>query len=482
MATPRGAVEAYMDVSPMEGWDRDKWDEYDHEINNVFHRADVFLTPLLNYVAMVPGADTWITGRELLGRHANHNEIGLRQRYIDAMYVDSREKKLVANKRYGGKVQLWEFDELVSRFGQGSPTFMLNVLRQRMGDDIVQVHENIARDAIFKWSLFKFLADGSKWTAGTADFSTITATSDYQMSLQFVMDTRLRMVERSSKYTQRWGTWAAPVPNFPNDSLIMVTPNIMYDLWNLEEGEWMQDLRQLQDDRIINGGQARWRGATFTENPDLVLWNAGILTKQIGVIQPINFGDGAPDPDVEDAVDQVYFVGQSTATQVHYVQCSDFDAGDFVVGDRLSIHIQRTTTWGITDGNDFLDGKTYVAEVWEVDATLNRLKFCEPVVTEFINSFTGTPNGGSEATLYAYITKARHIHPILVVGARGMATFASRTRIRIHNPEDHADLPGVIRTTWDEYGEANRWNPYIYECIFCAASDTRSGRDAVALR
>jgi len=92
-----------MDVSPMSAWDRDQWDEYDREIDVQFHGRAIYFTPLMNYVRMVPGANTYITGRELLGTHVNYNTISNRQRYIDAIYVDSREKKLTSDGRYGGR-------------------------------------------------------------------------------------------------------------------------------------------------------------------------------------------------------------------------------------------------------------------------------------------------------------------------------------------------------------------------------------------
>jgi hypothetical protein len=60
---------------------------------------------------MPNGADTYYTGNELLQGHTNYNTIGNRARYIDAMYVDGRKKKLEADKRYGGKAQIWEFDK-----------------------------------------------------------------------------------------------------------------------------------------------------------------------------------------------------------------------------------------------------------------------------------------------------------------------------------------------------------------------------------
>lgn len=87
MAIGRGAVEAYLDVSPTSAWDRDVWDEYDAAIDIGFHAPNIHFTPLINYVNMPVGADNWYTGNELLPSHTNINPIGLRQHFIDAMYV-----------------------------------------------------------------------------------------------------------------------------------------------------------------------------------------------------------------------------------------------------------------------------------------------------------------------------------------------------------------------------------------------------------
>ena len=467
----------------MMAWDRDQWTEYDRTIDIAFHARDVFFTPLLNYVNMIPGANTWITGRELLGTHVDHSTIGNRQRYINAMYVDSREKKLTSDGRYGGKVQIHKFDQLVSRFESNPPMFMLAVLRERLAQGIVETHEKIARDATFSYSDFKFLADGSAWTSTTADFSTLTASSTYQFDIRFVNEIRLRMLERSRKWTQRWGTFAAPIPGaqFQNDLMIMCTPNHMYDVWTSDEGAWLEDLRQLQDERIINGGVARYRGATFVENPWLILRNAGVITKQVGVTAQIKWGDGAPDPGDGGSgtqVDNIYYVGQSSTDVTHYIQCSAFSAGEFVAGDIISIHTSRTSDWGITNGCNFLHGKTYDVEVASVDASNNRLVLTEPLTEEYTESFEDTTLG----PIYAYVTEARDIHPVVIVGARGYATFAARTKVELYNPPDVADLPGVHRFTWDEYGATNRWNPYTWEIIFTVASDTRGGRGEVALR
>jgi len=79
--------------------------------DTAFHTRPVFFTPLVNQVAMPNGADTYYTGNELLRGHTNINPIGNRARFIDALYIDGRRKKLVADSRFGNKAQMWEFDK-----------------------------------------------------------------------------------------------------------------------------------------------------------------------------------------------------------------------------------------------------------------------------------------------------------------------------------------------------------------------------------
>lgn len=485
VAGGRGATEAYLDVSPLAAWDRDKWDEYDSAIDIAFHTMDIHYTPLMNFVNMPVGADTWYVGNEMLAGHVNHNSIGLRQRFIEAMYMDSRRKKLVSEQRHGGKVQLHEFDEQVSRWGNGTTAFMMSLLRNQLGQSITETAEKLARDALFSNCQFKFMANGTKWASGTADFSTLSG-STYQVDPRMINEVRLRLSERSSVYTRDWGNIAQPVPGaaFANDILVLTTPNVVYDVWNTEANDWLENLALLQDDRLINGGQFRYRGMVFAENRSMgILRNAGPLTWQCGVTSPIHWGDGSPDPDANEMVDSIYLVGQSSSTITHYIQCDNVGTDKFEKGDRISIHTARTTDWGITDGCDFLDGETVEAIVYSVNESTHRITLTTPMTYEFTTAFTATPNSTSSATIYAYVTKARDIHPIIFVGSRGMCTFAMRTKIRTYNPQDAlADLPGVVRASWDQYGQYNLWNPYPWEILFAVASDTRSGYDSVALR
>jgi len=483
-----GAYETYMDSNPMQSWDRNVWDEYDVSINTGFHGHEVNFTPLMNYVAMPNGADTFYTGNEVLRGHVNHNAVGLRQRFLDAMYVDTRRKKLESAQRHAGKVQIHEFDELNNRFDKGSRRWFLEVLRARLMGSIVETHEKIARDALYEYALHQFLGNGDTFASGTADFSDVDTSATYQVDVTMFEEVRLRMAERSLDMRQEWGTYANPVPGAGRDMLVLTTPNVIYDIWNTEEGRFMRDLRELQDTRIINGGRLQWRGITFAETMWARLWNVGAITTQTAITGIVNFGDGAVDPDDDDApqVDSIYLVGQSGTAQVHYIQLSDFDAGAYVAGNRVTLHTARTSDYGVTNGVDFTDGMTMEMEIYSVDATNNRLTFRQPIPNEYVQAFAYTSLGGTAntaATCYGFCTKAQDIHPIIVVGARGMATFAARTKVRINdNLIDTADLPGVSRVTWDEYGQMNPWNSDIYEIIFCSASSAGGGgRSSVAV-
>jgi hypothetical protein len=227
----------------------------------------------------------------------------------------------------------------------------------------------------------------------------------------------------------------------------------------------------------------RYKGVTFVENRDTArLYNCGPVTRQVGVTSPILWGDGSPDPDTT-AVDNIWYVGQGSTGVTHYIQCDDLGTSAFVRGDRVTIHTARTSAYGVTNGVNPFDGETYEAIVNSVDEATERLTLTQPMTQEYRQSFTATPTSTAVGVFYAFITKGRSIHPIYVIGARGIHTFAARQGIKVYNPEDNqADLPGVVRVTWDEYGQFNRWNPYVYEVLYAVASDTVSGYAQAALR
>ena len=112
-----GDFDRYYSLNPIEAIDQNRWGAVDPAIALAFRQKSLF-TPLIDWVhldALAAGTGTTnpteiTTGREALPGHINHNPIATRAKYIDAAYVDSRQRKLYARNRYGDKIQLEGYD------------------------------------------------------------------------------------------------------------------------------------------------------------------------------------------------------------------------------------------------------------------------------------------------------------------------------------------------------------------------------------
>ena len=484
-------VEQYLDQHPFRPWDRNSWDERSAIIDTAFHATDVYFTPLIGNTMVMPVGvgwnDYWHVGAEVIQSHINHETIGRYQRMMGPIYVDTRQRKVRARKRYGCKYQMDEMDEMVTRWGNDTPGFITRVLEAQLADQVVGIHENVARDGMFVNCEFEFMGyDGNAWSLGTYDWSTIQASSAYTFDITLLEEVALRMSYRVEDTLHKWGNYAQPVPgsNFRGSVLVMVTTGTFWELWNSEAQEWMIDLRQLQDGRIINGGNVvQYRNMTIQDTGhSMVLWNCGTLSKQVAVTSPILWGDGATDPD-SGAVDSTWYTGQSPAATTHYVQCSAFDSDDFSKGDFVTIHTSQTSSYGITGGVNPFHGKTLRAEVYSVDANNNRLTLRKPVTEEYREAFEYTNLNGSasQGNAYALVTKAQHIHPVVVMGAREPVQFVNRRHadgslIQYNRPEDTVvDFPSIERVTANWFGEINVWNLDLYEIFYCAAPFANRG-------
>lgn len=476
-------VEAYLDFHPFRDWTQDRWDERSAIIDRRFHETDVFYTPLIgNTLTMPKGVgwnQYWYTGAEIIKSHINHNPIGRYQRMTTSLYFDTRQRKVRARDRWGAKVQYDRRDAMVTRYGDDTPRFLAEVLRDQLADNIVGQQEKVARDGILDNVEHHWMHDGNAFVNGTKDFSDLPTDDTGLFDVTLLEDVALRMSFRVEDTLRAYGTYAQPVPgsDFRNSVLVMVTTPTYWGIWNSDEQEYMIDLRQLRDQRIINGGRIEYRNMVVQDTGyNMVLWNAGTISKQVRVTSPINFGDGAPDPD-SSAVDDVFYTGQDADDSVHYIQCSAFSDGDFSKGDMVSVHVTQTSEYGITGGCDPLDGKTVLMEVYSADHANNRLTFRKPFTEEFVDQYQLTYLAGSSNTnmAYAVVTKAQHVHPVIIVGSREMVQFVRRLQpdgsfVEYNRPVDNnVDFPSIERVTANWYGEVNKWNPDVYEIFYTAA-------------
>jgi hypothetical protein len=133
----------------------------------------------------------------------------------------------------------------------------------------------------------------------------------------------------------------------------------------------------------------------------------------------------------------------------------------------VSLHSVRTSDYGVTNGVDFLSGKTIVRRVVAVDADNDTISFDRPVMKDY-----DTDLGSG---VYAYVTKAQHIGMILVLGSRGGVLGNVNRPLRFYEPVAIDDFQSVFRYVWDIVAGWNIWEPNLFEVHFCAVSLPKPG-------
>lgn len=460
-----GDFDRYYSLNPIEAIDQNRWGAVDPAIALAFRKKSLF-TPLIDWVdldALAAGTGTTnpteiATGREALPGHINHNPIATRAKFIDAAYFDSRQRKLYARNRYGNKIQLESYDELVNMWNKGGTTGFINgILNVHLNNSIVGTMEKIARDSLLTMGTVKTYAGGA------SNLSGLSATQDFVLDPKELRDVKLKLSVRSQWAVQNFGDYSNPIPG-SNLYLVITTPGVFHAMFSNLNSEFVQRHTALGNQSIMNLDMIEYEGFLFMQSWDAALFNMGPITKQVGVIQPITAGDGAPDPETT-AIDNTWYVGQSSSNITHYIQCSDFGASDFAAGDFVTLHTARTNSWGVTDGVDVTDGYTATFEVETVNHSTNRLVFRTPVMADYTQQFAHTTLGGSGAvgSAFAFVTKALHVQPAYIFGARGGLRFAIRRGVEFHNPPAVDDFQSTTRVSWDLFGEMNRWNPDLWE-------------------
>lgn len=467
-----GDFDRYYSVNPIEAWSQNRWSAVDPAIAVAFRQKSLF-TPLVDWVALeslAAGTGTTnpteiTTGREALPGHTNHNPIGTRAKYINPDYVDSRERKLLSRLRYGGKIQLESYDRLVNMWRSGGTQgFIDGILQTHLSNSIVGTAEKIARDSLLTMGTIRSYAGGASSVAG------LSATTDFTFDEKILRDIKLKMSVRSKWAFQNFGDYANPIPG-TNMYLVITTPGVFHSLFSNMNSEYVQRLTGLGNQSIMNLDMVAYEGFVFMQSWDAALFNMGPITKQVAITEPINAGDGAPDPDTT-SIDSTWYVGQSSAGIKHYVQCSDFADSVFYPGDFVTLHTSRTNAWGVTDGVDVTDGYTEVFEIATVDHAANKITFRTPVMTDYTTQYSHTTLGGAGAvgTAFAFLTKGLHVQPSYVFGARGGLRFAMRKGVQIYNPPAIDDFQTTTRVSWDMFGEMNRWNPDLWEVHMAVGS------------
>lgn len=466
-------LQQYYDLNPISAVDQNQWTERDAAINleamNQFRNRSLY-TPMIGWEPQLNGAQTTFE-YDMIPGDVDGDEIPMTANYVDATGVDSRMRSWTVT-RYGDKVQLHKSSNVFQQWTFGGGRDWRPVLQGVLGDNLIGKYELLSRNIFLR---------GAKtfWTYAGDATSIATLDGDNKFQLDAVNAWNLRL-----------GQTGAPM--IPGDSarakVAIVPPGVIYDFFAALPGASANEA-SLWRDAVIYGTQTpllnyeigSFKNIRFLEAPNdsfgmnpNVLYNAGTVGKQYGVVEPIKAGDGAPDPSTT-LIDGVWRTGQQNVT--HYIKLEDFADGDFAVNDIVTIHLKRTNAYGVTSGLDFLDGKLINRRVVAVDFTANTISFDRPILRNFTAAFTstGSVTGATPGAFYAYVTKARHVGMVLVLGDKTGVKGKMVEPVKFYEPKPVDDFDSLWRFSWDSVCGWNVADPHKFEVHFCSVTLPKPG-------
>jgi hypothetical protein len=463
----------FYDLNPIQVIDQNAWTVYHPEVAVQFREKSLY-TPLVQWEAdLQPYSTTSVVDFEMFPGDVVPNELPMTANYVDNSFVpDTRFRKWNV-KRYGGKVMYHKSSSYFNQFRVGGTNDWRPMLRSQLGYHIIETHEKLSRQAFFQLPSTYW-----RYANGGSSFASLTSGS-YKFELDEI-----------DYWNFALGNTGSPI--VPGDAaaakLAIIPPGAQYDLMKAVATATGNSLSLWRDAQIYGGASGgvlrneigAFKNVRFVSAPNdefgvnpNVLYNAGAITKQYGVTLPIRAGDGSPDPETT-AVDSVWYVGQKNVT--HFIQLENFTGGDFSVNDWVTIHIGRTSTYGITNGVDPFHFKTITRRVVAVDAGANTLAFDRPISIPYEAAFTGqSDTGATPGTFYAYVTRGKHIGFALVMGARGGVRAKVMKPIELYEPDPVDDFKSVWRFTYDEILGMNLADPNMYLLYFFTVSLPKPG-------
>lgn len=464
---PDSLMEFY-DISPVGVIDQNRWDVRTAEVSLVFRKRALY-TPLVDWDATpaVTGAVSTIE-TELIEGDVDANPIPLTANYIDAQGIDSRFRRYVV-ERHGGKVQYHKSDTYFNQWKISGGRDWAPLMRSLLGFNLVEKMEILARNAWFRGPKTYWVYSNGKTSIGA-----LVAGDKFELS-------------KVNEWHLRLGNLGSPIVPGGDASakIVILPPGAIYDFFATLALQTTNEASMWRDTQIYGGQKLNFEMGSFKDirflqapntkwgtNPN-VLYNTGAIIHQHGVVDAIQMGDGAPDPETT-SVDGTWFVGQKNVT--HTIHLEDFAVGDYLVNDWVTIHTHVTNTYGVTNGVDPFDGKTIVRRVVAVDAVANTLAFDRPISYNYLNTFAGASiDEATASSFYAFVTKGINIGFALVLGSRGAIKGKVLQPIQFYNPKPVDDFDSVWRFTYDGIFGHNIAEPTLFELYFFAVSVPKPG-------
>jgi len=438
--------------NPVEVLDHNQRTWYDPDLLSLFKQKALF-SNIISYKRNLGDVRaTSMVVTQLLGVHANYNSLTARQLWLPAMHIDSRYVTITFD-HHGGKVALHEYDDLVTYWKQNNKAGLRALLNGELGQHIIDVHDYLARNAMIAGCL---QTTGYTYYAGTAtNFNTITSTD------LFVPDIAAE-IQLGMKYREVAG--ALNPDGTPGAVACYTTPGVIFDIQ--KDPDWIDWRKYAAPGALFRYEVGTYKNVRFIESPRLVLWNCGALTFQAKISAAAHAGDGSPNP-VSETVDGVYHVGQTSNTIVHYLQLAVPDVG--VIGDLtaainkiVTIHVARTSAFGVTNGVNPFDGRLHNRRIVAVDEGNRQLVLDKPIMEDFATDLG--------AGCYGYVSVGVNIHSSIFVGAPNAIVTGVAAPIRTHTPPPIDDTESIYRYSWNDRMGHQPYAPEVMEVVFSSGA------------
>jgi hypothetical protein len=442
-ASAQTGFDTYYGDTPTAVLDQNQRDWFHPVVDKVFREKSVFtgLVPFARNLGSVNAKNMTIT--QLLGLHPDFDSIGLRDIWLSAGHIDSRNVTVTFN-RYAGKVAYMDYDDIITYWktqdSAGQKAVMAGILRAELGDQMIDVNDLLIRNA--------FLSGEYQLYAGDATgFSGLGASDTFDIDV--VKDMWLGHANR--------GLPMAIDPSLPggnNGSILCITsPGAIHAIMGVED--WVSRHQYTDQTKLLRYEVGSLWNTRFMQTNRMILFNCGELIFRATLDGAHAAGDGSPDPESE-TVDGVYKTGQKAAQ--HYLQLDDPDTGswsDLAVNDIVSIHTDVTSAFGVTGGADYRDGTKQERRVIAIDEGNKRIKLDKPIMTNFAS---GT-----------YVTLATHVHAALFIGGPNGVVAGVGRPVRFNAPDPTDDLQAIFRFAWDMYIGYNVFAPEVFDVYYFVA-------------
>ena len=456
-----GDFDTYYSDNPWEVVDKNQRTWYDPDLIALFRQKALF-TPTIQFVKNLGDVRaTKMVLNQLLDPHPDNTALAVRQIWMPASHIDSRQIEVVFS-RYGGKVAYTRYDDMVTYWRQNGQAGVRRIVRGALGQHMIDVLDLLARNAYVGGALdtgYVLYENGSDFSGlTTADVFDITKALDIWRGMS------LRNVAN-----------ALGVAGAANNIICYTSPSVIYDIQKgTASDEWIAINQYEGRVQALKYEVGTYKNVRFVQSPKLVLWNSGTLIAQGLVDTEIKAGDGAKVPGTSSKVDGTYMVGQTTAGITNSISVGSWDTGsiaNIAENDIICIHKTRTSDYGVSNGVDFKEGTLHYRRVVSTSATPDLIILDKPIMIDF-----DTDLG---AGTYAYVTKARNVHASIFVGGPQGIVSGVAMPPRFHAPIPVDDFEMVQRFSWDAYLGHQPYAPEVFEVVFSAGTTRVKGAAAV---